>query len=875
MRRDHRTDTARRVVARQRQGLLAKVANAAALVTRVEALAFTKKAAETAPEDLGLRAFYRVASEAFGADPTGTWSYDDLMALSAPARRQFPRSAASTIVEQIVDNSLGDIAPQHRDAYMRDVARLANLVTDQASYEDVVTAHGLDGNDLHCIRARAMIRALAMPHTAQEVGPPHEEAAEQVQQTESPNTGEPIVLEVAPKSPEGPVPSNEESMHSDLLPVSSEGPFSVVGQLGDFAPSDDMPSLGEHDVMVTVDDPTEPGAKIDIILRPHETEDDLGEMSDEDFESRLPEAPSMDGEPENPFEPKAAAKAAWRPFAVISATESGCETIARFKARSMSAALRRVASVAMRNGVDMLTAAVSTASRPAARGLYSIVDLGDTQLHVVAADAYDVTAVEQPEMQGAPSHPDPSALLSDAAAGEGSVAKTSRITPDVARARAAELGLSAAALESMLLGDFEVKRAGWRIALTVDDTIEVGAIGKRAEVFPIRKMDEAIANFQAVVAALSPAEKKAYALSFKVPGRDEAERRVNARKVFADARQVASPIHVDADLATGMVTLYYETPPEEPARNRIAAVCRDKYGILEITAQALARPNSPFTSAPPVVSQPAGAPAQPMQAPQQQMATGTNALKDMVERHTDPMKPIAAKPTKNGPGQDLCPLCGEDRNHPSQHGNHNCARPGERPRPRPDKKGQLDDAAPPMMDPSMDAGGGQPSMPMDVPMGSAPPMLPGDAGGMAMGGGAGMSPEDQEAVSASLTHYRNKRMGPMEAMSQFTRDYGDFLDRFGKQGDDRRAAVEAEIVKTMGEIWTQPAVLKAAQMPLPKVSPRVIPQGGSPSAPKPALGAAPDEMSIDPGAVQGQQDMQGQKPKSMDLDETEGGRESF
>lgn len=829
MRRDHRTDTARRVVARQRQGLLAKVANAAALVTRVEALAFTKKAAETAPEDLGLRAFYRVASEAFGADPTGTWSYDDLMALSAPARRQFPRSAASTIVEQIVDNSLGDIAPQHRDAYMRDVARLANLVTDQASYEDVVTAHGLDGNDLHCIRARAMIRALAMPHAAQEVGPPHEEAAEQVQQTESPNTGEPIVLEVAPKSPEGPVPSNEESMHSDLLPVSSEGPFSVVGQLGDFAPSDDMPSLGEHDVMVTVDDPTEPGAKIDIILRPHETEDDLGEMSDEDFESRLPEAPSMDGEPENPFEPKAAAKAAWRPFAVISATESGCETIARFKARSMSAALRRVASVALRNGVDMLTAAVSTASRPAARGLYSIVDLGDTQLHVVAADAYDVTAVEQPEMQGAPSHPDPSALLSDAAAGEGSVAKTSRITPDVARARAAELGLSAAALESMLLGDFEVKRAGWRIALTVDDTIEVGAIGKRAEVFPIRKMDEAIANFQAVVAALSPAEKKAYALSFKVPGRDEAERRVNARKVFADARQVASPIHVDADLATGMVTLYYETPPEEPARNRIAAVCRDKYGILEITAQALARPNSPFTGAPPVVSQPAGAPAQPMQAPQQQMATGTNALKDMVERHTDPMKPIA----------------------------------------------QLDDAAPPMMDPSMDAGGGQPSMPMDVPMGSAPPMLPGDAGGMAMGGGASMSPEDQEAVSASLTHYRNKRMGPMEAMSQFTRDYGDFLDRFGKQGDDRRAAVEAEIVKTMGEIWTQPAVLKAAQMPLPKVSPRVIPQGGSPSAPKPALGAAPDEMSIDPGAVQGQQDMQGQKPKSMDLDETEGGRESF
>lgn len=872
MRRDHRTDTARRVVARQRQGLLGKVANAAALVTRVEALAFTKKAAETAPEDLGLRAFYRVASEAFGADPTGTWSYDDLMALSAPARRQFPRSAALTIVEQIVDNSLGDIAPQHRDAYMRDVARLANLVTDQASYEDVVTAHGLDGDDLHCIRARAMIRALAMPHVAQEVGPPHEEAAEQVQQTESPNTGEPIVLEVAPKSPEGPVPSNEESMHSDLLPVSSEGPFSVVGQLGDFAPSDDMPSLGEHDVMVTVDDPTKPGAKIDIILRPHETEDDLGEMSDEEFDSRLPEAPPMEGEPENPFESKAAIKVAWRPFAVISATESGCETIARFKARSMSAALRRVASVAMRNGVDMLTAAVSTASRPAARGLYSIVDLGDTQLHVVAADAYDVTAVEQPEMQGAPSHPDPSALLSDAAAGEGSVAKTSRITPDIARARAAELGLSAAALESMLLSDFEVKRAGWRIALTVDDTIEVGAIGKRAEVFPIRKMDEAIANFQAVVAALSPAEKKAYALSFKVPGRDEAERRVNARKVFADARQVASPIHVDADLATGMVTLYYETPPEEPARNRIAAVCRDKYGILEITAQALARPNSPFTGTPPVVSQPAGAPAQPMQAPQQQMATGTNALKDMVERHTDPLKPIAAKPMENEPGQDRCLLCGEDRNHPSQHGKHNCARPGER--PRPDKKGQFDDGAPPMMDPSMDAGG-QPSMPAEVPMGSAPPMLPGDAGGMAMGGGADMSPEDQEAVSASLTHYRNKRMGPMEAVSQFTRDYGDFLDRFGKQGDDRRAAVEAEIVKMMGSIWTQPAVLKAAQMPLPKVSPRVIPQGGSPSSPKPALGAAPDEMSVDPGAVQGQQDMQGQKPKSTDLDETEGGRESF
>lgn len=801
-------------------------------------------AASEAGHDLGIHALASQLSPANCRSEMLT--YAKIAAIRDNIMRQWPKSAAGDLVQRLVDAAIPGMTASERDAYLLDVSRVASVVVDQKSYEAAVEHYGLAGDDIASIHARGLIRALAqldMPEHEEGLAP-HDEASETLAEATSPNTGEPLVIELAPKSPEGPVPAGEESQHMNkLMPLEEEGPFSQIGQLSEFAPSDASPSAPEHNVVVTLDDPTAPGKQIDVILEPHETEEDLESMSDDDFDLRVPMDEHGDMLPESPDNGPRSAR--WRPYTVIAATESAVSRVAQFKARSMSSALRRVAALFIRRGeADALAGVVLTATRPEARGKYSIVDFGDSQLHVVASDAYDVGsgADAQHDMQGAVPVPAPEKVLSDAEAGEGSNAKTARLSVADVQTVANSIGLSAAVVETKLLDGTTVERNGWRITLTASDEIELGPVGKKARRVPLRSMDEAIGDFQAVVAALEP---KTYTVQVKVPGDSEDVRRVNARKVIADARAVAQPTHIEADLATGMMTMWFDAPLEEGLRNRIAKVITEKYQT-SVTAQMLASPpKSPYTGQPPVAQQPAGAPAQPMQAPQQQLKTGPAAQQQLIDNHTDPMKAL-----KQAAPEDGKSWCGESKWHdPSKCRYCQTAMDREK-----KKQGQLmpSDLPTPMgTQPSADilpepSPGGMESMPAEMGEAGLPSMPQGSIGG-----------EDQQAVEAALLHYRNKGMGPMEAMSQFSRDYGEFLDRFGSQGTQSRADAEAAIIKTMSGVWSKPAVLKQGSMPEPKVNLRVIPQGGSPTAPKPDLGKVKDEMSPKPGAPPDQQDMQG------------------
>lgn len=75
-----------------------------------------------------------------------------------------------------------------------------------------------------------------------------------------------------------------------------------------------------------------------------------------------------------------------------------------------------------------------------------------------------------------------------------------------------------------------------------------------------------------------------------------------------------------------------------------------------------------------------------------------------------------------------------------------------------------------------------------------------------------LSPEEAEAARAALTHYRNKGMGPAEAVAAFLKDYAELLDRYGDETDFSRHMVEAEIMAIARDVWQKPAVLHTAEL---------------------------------------------------------------
>lgn len=214
--------------------------------------------------------------------------------------------------------------------------------------------------------------------------------------------------------------------------------------------------------------------------------------------------------------------------------------------------------------------------------------------------------------------------------------------------------------------------------------------------------------------------------------------------------------------------------------------------------------DSPFKGRAPENQQPAGQPAKPLNAPMQTSATGSQVQQDFIKRHTDPLKRAQLEESIDDEEilDDDMPMTDDEL--------------------MPDE-GDLGESLPPEMgaDPMM----GGPGMGMD-PMGGGMGM-----GGPGMGGMGGpglmgppmdasqmpldissgqLMPEDEQAVGAAMSHFRNTGLLPLEAIDKFVAAYGAMLDKYGDATSPQRGMAEAAVVRVMSEAYQRPAVIPAA-----------------------------------------------------------------
>jgi hypothetical protein len=193
------------------------------------------------------------------------------------------------------------------------------------------------------------------------------------------------------------------------------------------------------------------------------------------------------------------------------------------------------------------------------------------------------------------------------------------------------------------------------------------------------------------------------------------------------------------------------------------------------------------------------------------------------------------------------------------------------PPPAPPPPGGEDPAAP-GGDPGAEAAPPPPGMEGSDPLGLDP----------ALGGGASAAPtpEEIEAVSAALVHYRNQGLPVVKALGEFSREYDDILDAKGPPESSVRHMFEGEIVAIAGEIYSQPGLMREVQAQKvfePKVN---TTQGPSVKLPKPNKLLGPDSDASESAAnaiVPSGKIKQQHKPQgdfaSTDLGEDSDGRD--
>ena len=294
------------------------------VVSRFDAYQVVKAQSTKTRRDRGLKLCAAHLMRLWRDDPEGTLAVGDLARLRAHYGRAHPRSK----VRQVLDAEIPKVA--FTTLPVRELAHAAAAITDQASYEETCRALGVDGRRPDQVRARAYLRGLvaisapeAEPDDASRVAtaraegsagaasrtiarlasdadptlrtvamdpdadadadagadmygadldpgmPPHDEANETSIEVMSPNSGEPMLLELAPLDDDA----------GGATPVTPEYVASLMhfGQLSDFEGSDEMPdeepdaggpSMLDDRTETSVPDPTAPGKTIDVLLAP-------------------------------------------------------------------------------------------------------------------------------------------------------------------------------------------------------------------------------------------------------------------------------------------------------------------------------------------------------------------------------------------------------------------------------------------------------------------------------------------------------------------------------------------------------------------------------------------------------------------------------
>lgn len=413
----------------------------------------------------------------------------------------------------------------------------------------------------------------------------------------------------------------------------------------------------------------------------------------------------------------------------------------------------------------------------------------------------------------------------------------------------AAMGFTAQSIEETLLNGDELAVGAYALRIGPSDDVELRKLkaenttrgAKVIRSASLAEFDEVVSDFMALSAAQyaigqqersaieAPAKKAAGKAkgqsesgSFVITSDVPAGAPINARRMMSAVWKV-SPDAEGELMDDGRLSILVRSAQARDI-NRVKRVLSDVFGVRRIEAQ-MVNLDSPYKGQTPVPNQPAGAPAQPMQAPMQTPQVGSGAQTAFIQQHTDPMDGMPMTPMKQAEGEE-CSECGDMK----------CAGCGEGHRQAQlDEEiaddEMLDEEIENLEDPGLDEElgmepGFEPDMGMAPgmapDMGMAPgmdPMMMGDASQMPIDMGSGqLQPEDEEAVRAAMMHFRNMGMMPLEAIDKFKSSYDGMLDKYGDDASPQRALAEAAIIRSMTEAYQQPAIIpaKRAEMPTPK-----------------------------------------------------------
>ena len=605
-------DVLRRELARAKGAALFD--NSLPMVTCWDAHQAMERAKSANPTDHGIRTAAAHVKRLWQKDMMGNLAVGDVARLREHYIREYPKSRVAQIIDTEIPAVGFNTLPVQR------LAQLAAQVTGrseeqrQASYEAVVRSNGLEGKAPQVQRARALLRSLAemnaetsapsqhpadrtlarmaayddpilsrlgqfedaAPSSTEDVGMepaiddipmdeeileveeefPHDEASEVIEEIESPNTGEPMVIELGPSLDDAEMFDDAEMgvetdleapgappMDDDVTPgfVASLRHF---GQLEDFAEAPDEPFGEEEEAVlpleedesigmldegpaemqtVTMPDPTsDDGAMVEITITPAEEEESFeDEMLSEDGmdgfgePAPVPEPESLDpnegrlaSQRQQPQRKRVHPETRQRVF-LVHAVRNGVVTgapLERVAAASMPAMLRRIA-YKLREADGRRPIVRSVMSRQAFFSRFALVELDASQgnfLRITAEEAGsefspEIVSEGQPVVQHNVNVPEDGAeaLMSDGKNSQNAPAELSR--KEVV-AICAQMGLSRKALQERVLAGDTIRVQDVSIRLTDNMDIEFRR-GKRARVASLSDLKRVVSDFMAHAAA--------------------------------------------------------------------------------------------------------------------------------------------------------------------------------------------------------------------------------------------------------------------------------------------------------------------------------------------------------------------------------------
>lgn len=683
---------------------------------------------------------------------------------------------------------------------------------------------------------------------------PHDEHSEVMTSIDSPITGEELVLELGL--------GGAGSMDGEADVGTPGLGLEHVGQLEDLAGGG-----GEAPTSTIIDDPSSPGDQLEVTLTPVD-----GDAAGPDLDDAAPEPLGLDEEPleldaasiekcadcgEKMAEcccaggGEAEAKQAYAVYSVQNGVAVS-QPIDTFHARGMMAALKRVASHGIKGSIHTAAKSPNTAVIALGGADYLIVRAAD------GASKAKAPTKGMPCPAVSPQPKDAVPALADAA----KVMKAATLSVGDIRKVCAARGLTPESIEHEVLSGNEVIASTWSLRINDGNEVELTRVDTgRGRVASLIDLDEVIGDFMAHVACMPatgayevrplfavrcascpatnvyvmPDEpvglrctacgsvagvdeiaKQAsredaytgYVVTADVPGSAN-ERSVNSKRMFAAVKAVVADAQ-QAPSSDGK--LHFEIKADDAALARVRKVLEDRYGVQAQMQQVGPAAMNPAALAPqpmqnmgPKPTQPGGA------APMTPQAGGgvpgtASSHDDEAELEAEAMYEVAytgagkaatrtVKVKAAGPGVAQALVA---KHYPGA--KIASVRKAQMAQPGMDPAADAPlDMAPPSAAPPMGGGGeALPAMPPEALPGMAPPPS------------SGLSLDEEEAVRAAITHFRNLGMGPIKAFSEFSSKYKELMTRFGDEESPGRHMAEAAVIRIAGDVYSKPALMQTA-----------------------------------------------------------------